>query len=114
MNADTAPTSTTRPEEVPAVVASVASRAAQWRTTPLGTKIDLLRRVLANTQTYADEWAALAQESRGVSSTRSDHGCARADVWIGGPATMGSYLNGLIAVLEHCDDSQAKDDAAGK
>ena len=109
MNTVTAPTSTTRPEEVPAVVASVASHAAQWRTTPLTTKIDLLRRVLANTQTYADEWTALAQESRGVSPTRSDHGCARADVWIGGPATMGSYLNGLIAVLEHCE-GQAEDD----
>ena len=112
MNTDTAPTRTTRPEEVPAVVARVASHSAQWRTTPLPTKLDLLRRVLANTRACADEWAALAQESRGVSSTRSEHGCARADVWIGGPATMGSYLNGLIAVLEHCDDSQAKDDDA--
>ena len=115
MNTDTAPSRTTRPEEVPAVVARVASHAAQWRTTPLPTKLDLLRRVLANTRACADEWAALAQESRGVSPTRVEHGCARADVWIGGPATMGSYLNGLIAVLEHCDDSQVKgDDAAGK
>ena len=113
MNTDTAPTRSTRPEEVPAVVARVASHSAQWRTTPLPTKLDLLRRLLANTQTYADEWTALAQKSRSVSSNRPEHGCARADIWIGGPATLGSYLNGLIAVLEHCD-SQAKDDDAGK
>ena len=97
----------TLPEDVPAIVSRVSSYSSQWRQTPLATKIHLLHQILANTLEYAGEWTALAQQSRQISPSRVEHGCARADVVIGSTATMGSYVNGLIGVLEHC----AKNDA---
>ena len=98
----------TRPEDVPAIISRVASQSSQWRQTPLQTKIGLLHQILGNLLAYGDEWTAAAQESRGISPTRPDHGCARADVIIGSTATMGSYVNGLIGVLEHCANNEGR------
>ena len=90
---------TTPVEEVPKIVARVASKSDEWKSLPLDTKIELLKQVLSNTIQYQDEWTKSSCQDRGISATDVRHGCARADVLTVSQATLGSYLNGILSCL---------------
>jgi acyl-CoA reductase-like NAD-dependent aldehyde dehydrogenase len=104
-------------------VMHVASKAQEWQTLSVHDKIALLKRILTNVIRFEHEWNAVALAARGISNTNNNRtsscsrsirsrskknmdddrqGCARADVMTVGPATLGAYLNGLIASLQHC------------
>jgi acyl-CoA reductase-like NAD-dependent aldehyde dehydrogenase len=93
---------TTPVEEVPKIVARVASKSNEWKSLPLENKIQLLKQVLRNTIQFHDEWTSLSLQDRGISATDPRHGCARADVITCSQATLGSYLHGLLSCLEYC------------
>lgn len=93
-------------DAVPAVVDAAASKSDEWRSVPPEEKLELLRAVVANTVDAVDEWVALTMEARGVNNDPATaaydgQGCARAEIYVAGPATFGAYLNGMIAHLEY-------------
>jgi len=87
-------------EDVAIIVDRVASKADEWKTTPLHQKIQILHQIRRNSIEHRDEWVALLQKSRGVDPTDPLQAYARMDTLITGPYTLGNYLDGIIANLE--------------
>lgn len=87
-------------EDVAGIVDRVASKADEWKATPLHQKIQILHQIRNNVIKYQDEWETLLQRSRGVDATNPLLAYARMDVLILGPYQLGNYLDGMIANLE--------------
>eukprot|EP00555_Chaetoceros_dichaeta_P000914 CAMPEP_0198277432 /NCGR_PEP_ID=MMETSP1447-20131203/65847_1 /TAXON_ID=420782 /ORGANISM="Chaetoceros dichaeta, Strain CCMP1751" /LENGTH=250 /DNA_ID=CAMNT_0043972451 /DNA_START=183 /DNA_END=932 /DNA_ORIENTATION=+ len=87
-------------EDVAGIVDRVASKADEWKATPLHQKIHILHQIRNNVIKYQDEWETLLQRSRGVDATNPLQAYARMDVNIAGPYMLANFLNGVIANLE--------------
>jgi Aldehyde dehydrogenase family len=106
-------TTTTPDNDIANIVARVAGKAQEWQALPLREKIQLLQQILTNAIQFEPEWNAVAFAARGINNNNNNgntsnsddsddgQGCARADTMTVGPATLGAYLNGLIASLQH-------------
>jgi aldehyde dehydrogenase (NAD(P)+) len=91
----------TAPEEVAGIVQCVSEKADEWKSLPIEEKIFLLEQIIANAIRYKDEWVALQQEARGVSPNKNVlHGYGHLDILVSGPATFGSYANGILTSLK--------------
>ncbi|CAJ1937494.1 unnamed protein product [Cylindrotheca closterium] len=108
------------------VVKRVSQKGDEWRSLPMDTKIKLLEQIIQNTIQYRNEWVACHQsnllfahidnddddDDDDPSSSTNDkitrrtrlmnnHGYAMVDILVRGPATLGSYANGILDSLKH-------------